>query len=63
MIKTKSVIEIKIGDRSYSMECNADSPLGEVHDALIQMKSVVIGLMRSHADQEKKETENAKDKE
>lgn len=45
MIKQKVVLEVKIGERSYEMECHQDSPLGEVHDALSQMKQFVIQRM------------------
>lgn len=43
MIKQKVVLEVKVGERSYSMECYADSPLGEIYDALTQMKSFIVG--------------------
>ena len=42
MIKTKSVLEVKIGERVYSLECSPDSPLGETHDALCQMRLFVV---------------------
>ena len=46
MIKQKVVLEVTVGDRSYSMECYHDSPLGEIHDALSQMKAFVIQKMK-----------------
>lgn len=52
MIRSKAVIEIKIGDNIYTMECPSNAQLGEVHDALVQMRSIVIGMMQSHADQD-----------
>lgn len=45
MINQKIVLEVKVGERSYSMECYHDSPLGEIHDALSQMKGFVIQKM------------------
>jgi hypothetical protein len=54
MIKTKAVLEVKIKENIYSMECSSDAPLGEVHDALVQMRHIVIGMMQSHVDQEQK---------
>lgn len=45
MIKSKTILEVKIGERIYQLELAPDSPLGEVHDALIQMKAAVINLM------------------
>ena len=46
MIKNKAILEVKIGERIYAMECYSDSPLGEVHDALSQMKQFVIERMK-----------------
>lgn len=57
MIKNKAVIEIKIGENIYSMECPVNAQLGEVHDALVQMRSIVINMMQAHADQEQKQIE------
>lgn len=45
MIKSKTVLEVKIGERVYSMYCDADSPLGEVHDAVTQMRACVVQKM------------------
>lgn len=57
MIKTKAVLEVKIGDNTYSMECPSDAALGEAHDALVQMRNIVIGIMQSHIDQDQKSEE------
>jgi hypothetical protein len=45
MIKTKTILEVKIGERIYEMECDPNAPLGEVHDALSSMKSYIINRM------------------
>lgn len=42
MIKSKTVLHHKIGDRDYNLEVSPDSPLGELHDALVAMKNFVI---------------------
>lgn len=42
MIKSKSILEIKAGERIYSFFCESDSPLGEIHDVLCKMKAFVI---------------------
>lgn len=42
MLKNNSVLEIKIGERIYQFHCSPDSPLGELHDAIHQMKSFII---------------------
>lgn len=57
MIKTVAIIEVKIGDNTYSLECSPNSPLGEVHDALMQMRSTVVAIMQSQVDQEQKKEE------
>ena len=54
MIKTKTIIEIQIGERNYICECSPESPLGELHDALIQMKSIVIEQILKEQEKEKK---------
>ncbi len=54
MIKTKAFIEVKIGENIYSTECPSNAQLGEVHDALVQMRHIVINMMQAHADQEQK---------
>ncbi len=46
MLSTISKIEIKIGERVYQMLCQGDSPLGELHDVLSQMKGFVIDKMQ-----------------
>lgn len=42
MIKSKTVLEVKRNDRIYQLECEPDSPLGEVYDALCAMRSFVV---------------------
>jgi hypothetical protein len=43
MLKQKTALEVKNGERTYTLDCAADSPLGELYDALCQMQSYVIG--------------------
>lgn len=43
MLVQKSALEVKVGTRTYTLECASDSPLGELYDALCQMQSYVIG--------------------
>jgi len=45
MIKNLTALEIKIGERIYKFLCDVDSPLGEVHDVMMQMKGQVLKLM------------------
>jgi len=42
MLKTSAILEVKINDRTYVLTLPNDSPLGEVHDALFQMRSFVV---------------------
>ncbi len=45
MIKQKSVIEVIIADKRYELSCDSDSPLGSLHDALMQMKGWCVDRM------------------
>jgi len=42
MIKNLTAVEVKMGERIYKLLCEIDSPLGEVHDVLCQMKAFVV---------------------
>ena len=42
MLKTNAQLEVKIGERVYTLNLPSESPLGEVHDALFRMRSYVI---------------------
>jgi len=42
MLKTKSVLEVKINDRSYALELSNESPLGEAYDAITQIRGFII---------------------
>lgn len=42
MIKNKTQLEIKTGERFYTLQCDPDSPLGEVYDALFKMMNYVM---------------------
>lgn len=51
-LRQKTVLEVKIDDRVYSMECYSDSPLGCVHDALSQMKAYVVSRINEMQEKE-----------
>lgn len=53
MIKDFKSLEIKIGEKVYTFLCSIDSPLGEVHDVLHQMKSYVVGVINKIHETEK----------
>ena len=56
MIKQKTVLEVKIGERIYELFVAGDSPLGEVFDALSQMIGIVVKTINDS--QPKKEEES-----
>lgn len=45
MIKNRTVLEWKVGERLYEFHCQPDSPLGEIHDALMQFKGTIVDKM------------------
>lgn len=57
MLKTQASLEVKIGERVYTLTLPAESPLGEVHDVLFRMRSYVIEKINeaSKADAPKEE--------
>ena len=59
MIRNKSVIEVKAGDRVYSLYCECESSLYEVRDVLSMMRSHVEDLIKKA--QQKEEDDNDKD--
>jgi hypothetical protein len=42
MIKNMIHLEVRSSDRSYQFVCSNESPLGEIHDVLCQMKAEII---------------------
>ncbi len=60
MLKTHAQLEVKIGERIYQLNLPSDAPLGEVHDAVFQMRSFVISkILEAQKADEKKEPEPA----
>jgi hypothetical protein len=45
MISNKSQLEVKKNDRLYQLTCDPTSPLGELHDVLVEMRNHVIQVM------------------
>lgn len=60
MLKSKSILEVKIGERTYELLCPQDSPLGEVHDSICQMKKYIIDRMVDVQKAEQEAAEKAK---
>ena len=42
MLKQSVMLEVKKNERVYQLHLPADCPLGEVHDALFEMRSYVV---------------------
>lgn len=45
MLKNKLVLEVRINERLYSLEISPESPLGEIYDALNQIRGFIIEKM------------------
>jgi hypothetical protein len=58
MLKNKTTVELKIGERLYHFLCDADSPLGEIHDVLVQLKSYILQRMQEAQKAEQKPPES-----
>lgn len=60
MIKNMVHFEVKTGERTYNFLCSPDSPLGEIYDALHQMKREVIHKINElNSDQKEVKDSNA----
>lgn len=57
MIKNVTLLEVKKGERLYQMQVSNDSPLGEVFDALNEMRGFVYDKIKSVMDEAKKNEE------
>ncbi len=56
MLKQSAQLEIKIGERVYQLNLPSEAPLGEVFDALFQMRSYIVGRINdAQKSDEKKE--------
>ena len=52
MLRNKSVLEVKVNERNYQVECYPEASLGEVYDALMVMANHVVEIMRSQSKKE-----------
>ena len=57
MIKLAAKIEVKVGERLYHFLCDNESPLGEIHDVICQMKGLVISKMQEIQEAQKPKVE------
>lgn len=51
MLKNLTVLEITKNDRTYQLQLDPNSPLGEVHDVLMEMRGFVVSRMNEVAKQ------------
>jgi hypothetical protein len=60
MIKTKSILEVEIGGKTIRVECDPDTGLGTLHDALHMMLKFVFNKIQelNKQEEEKKTEEN-----
>ena len=52
MISNKVHLTVKSNEKEYVFICDADSPLGVIHDVLSQFKSVVVQKINEAAELE-----------
>jgi len=45
MIKQQTILEVAIAERVYQLVLPAEAPIGEIHDALLQMKGYMVDRM------------------
>lgn len=60
MLKQKSLLEVEIEGKKYQLICDSDSPLGCLHDALMQMKGWCVERMVSAQKEEEQIAESLK---
>ncbi len=53
-------LEVKSNERSYVLECSPLSPLGELYDALSQMKNYILNKMVEEQNKENEREEKIK---
>lgn len=58
MIKQKSHLEVEIAGKQYTLICDSDSPLGSLHDALMQMKGWAVDRMIKNQKEEQEVSEH-----
>ena len=59
MFQQKTILEVKAADRIHRFECDPNSPLGEVFDALAAMKSFIVNEINERDKAEKQKQEEA----
>lgn len=63
MLSQRSVLKVEIQEKVYELYCDSDSPLGSLHDALMQMKGWAVERMVSAQKEELAASEAKKEEE
>lgn len=63
MFKPATIGEVKRGERTYILLCDSMSPLGEVHDVLMEMKGICVDKMIAAQKEEQAQVELQKQQE
>ncbi len=61
MITQETKIKIKKNEKDYLFYCENASPLGEVYDALAEMRQVILQIMTEREKEKEKEPEPSKE--
>lgn len=56
-----SGLRIKKGEKTYALHCDADCPLGEIHDVLMEMKGYILQRMNEQHEKDKKTVDKKSD--
>lgn len=59
MLQQKSSLLVKVGERTYELMCDGNSPLGELHDVIMQMKSYIVKRITEAHEAETKKPDDA----
>ena len=57
MLENKTHLKVTLQDKDYILTCDPDSPLGCLHDALLQMKGWTVARMIANQQDEEKMSE------
>jgi hypothetical protein len=61
MFKSKIVCEITVAEKKFELYFEQDASLGALHDALVQMKGLVVEQMKKVQEAEEKKPEDKKE--
>ena len=59
----KVILSVEVNERSYEMHCPVDTPLGELHDVLLQLKGLVVNRITEAQQEEQEVTDKVNKKE